>query len=42
VLTGGLKAGACAGVSVVVDAGGMATIAAAARSAVVLQVGQTK
>jgi alpha-amylase len=42
VITGGLKAGACAGASVVVDAGGMATIAAAARSAVVLQVGQTK
>jgi alpha-amylase len=42
VIAGGLKAGACAGATVVVDAGGMATIAAPARTAVVIRVGQTK
>jgi alpha-amylase len=42
VIAGGLKAGACAGATVVVDASGMATIAAPARTAVVIQVGQTK
>jgi alpha-amylase len=42
VIAGGLKAGACAGATVAVDATGMATIAAPARTAVVIRVGQTK
>ena len=42
VLSGGLKAGACVGTTVVVDATGMATIAAPPMSAVVIQVGQMK
>jgi alpha-amylase len=42
VIAGGLKAGACVGATITVDATGMATIAAPARTAVVIRVGQTK
>jgi alpha-amylase len=41
VFAGGLKSGACAGATVVVDASGTANITAAPMTAVVLQVGQT-